>query len=98
MGDKGRTGAFFDHCRFLRSRCQPRYGLVGAWSDRALVTAPHDGVAALHTLLAALGRPLKIAPQRANLRSDDHYQERPDWACLIPTTDGLIAVRAVTIL
>ena len=110
MGDKGRTGAFFDHCRFLRSRCQPRHGLVRAWSDTlwqratldilnaqharvALVTAQHDGVVASHTLLAALGGPLpvKIAPQRGDLRSDDHYQERPDWACLIPTTDGLMA-------
>ena len=30
-------------------------------------------------------------PQRADLRSDGHYQQRLDLACLIPTTDGLTA-------
>ena len=33
MGDKGRTGAFFDHCRYLRSQYQSRHGLVRAWAD-----------------------------------------------------------------
>ena len=110
MGDKGRTGAFFDNCRYLHSRCQPRHGLVRAWADMlrqrttldvlnaqyarvVLVTARHDGVVASYTLLAALGGLLhaKTEPQRAYLRSDGHYQQRLDWACLIPMTDRLTA-------
>jgi hypothetical protein len=110
MGDKGRTGAFFDNCRYLQSRCQLRHGLVRAWADIlrqrttldvlnvqyarvALVTAQHDGVVASYTLLAALGGPLhaKTEPQRAHLQSDGHYQQRLDWACLIPMTDRLTA-------
>ena len=57
----------------------------------ALVTAQHDGVVASYTLLAVLGGPLhaKTGPQRADLRSDGHYRQRLDLACLIPTTDGL---------
>ena len=110
MGDNDRTGAFLDHCRYLRSQHQPRHGLVMAWADTlrqrttldvlkaqharvALVTAQHDGVVASYTLFAALGGPLhaKTGPQRADLRSDGHYRQRLDLACLIPTTDGLTA-------
>jgi hypothetical protein len=98
MGDKGRTGSFFDDC----SPCQ-----VSAWPGNlrrrttldilnaqharvALVTAQHDGVAASHTLLAAQGGPLKVAPQRDDLRSPGSGVPNPDERPI----DG--AVRAVS--
>jgi hypothetical protein len=43
-----------------------------------LVTAQHDGVAASHTLLAALSGPLKVAPQRGDLRSPALDLPNPD--------------------
>src|SRR6516165_4562067 len=86
MGDKERTGLFFDHC----SRCQvtawpgnlsqhPTLDILNAQHARvALVTAHHDGVAASHTLLAAQGGPLKVAPQRDDLRSPGSGVPNPD--------------------
>jgi hypothetical protein len=65
----------------------------------ALLPARYDGVVASYTLLAALGEPLraKTGPQRADLRSDGHYQQRLDLGVPNPNDrwiDG--AVRAVS--
>jgi hypothetical protein len=52
MGDKGRTGAFFDHCRYLRSKYQPRHGLVRAWADTLRQRTTLDVLNAQHARVA----------------------------------------------
>ena len=98
MGGKERTGLLFDHC----SRCQVTAWPGNLWQRTtldilnarharlALVTAQHDGVAASHTLLAAQGGNLKVAPQRDDLRSPGLGVPNPDERPI----DG--AVRAVS--
>ena len=52
MGDYGRTGAFFDHCRYLRSKYQPRHGLVRAWADTLRQRITLDILKAQHARVA----------------------------------------------
>ena len=52
MGDKGRTGAFFDHCRYLRSQYQTRHGLVRAWADTLRQRTTLDVLNAQHARVA----------------------------------------------
>jgi hypothetical protein len=44
--------ACFDHCRFLRSRCQPWHGLVSAWSDTLRQRTTLDILNAQHARVA----------------------------------------------
>jgi hypothetical protein len=52
MGDNDRTGAFLDHCRYLRSQHQPRHGLVMAWADTLRQRTTLDVLKAQHARVA----------------------------------------------